>query len=371
MRVNENAEGVALYCGEPDERRNLEGSLREVLRATRRLSGALSRLTWITSGYGWVAIVVPIIAAAPSYFTGRLSFGELMMAVSAFTQVQSALRYFVDNFPRIADWRSAVFRVSTFRKAVLDLDGAAADAERIALEPHPEGKLAFDRLAISLIDGTTVIEDASAEIQRGKRVLITGESGSGKSTLFRAIAGLWSWGSGVIRTPPPDEQMFMPQRPYLPLGTLRAALCYPAAPDTFDDDRVRATLARCGLADFEGQLDLDECRWDRKLSLGQQQRVAFARLLLHRPRWVFMDEATSAHDDENQASMLSLLDEELEGTTILSIAHRPGVEMFHTRTIRLVRTSQGARLFGRPSQEREGWSFWARWLLRAARRHGA
>lgn len=364
VRVNENAEGVALYCGEPDERRNLEATLGRVLGATRRLSGGLARLTWITSGYGWVAIVVPIIAAAPGYFTGRLSFGELMMVVGAFTQVQAALRYFVDNFPKIADWRSAVLRVSTFRRAMAELEEEGAQADRIKLEPHPDGKLAFEGLVISLIDGRTVIEDATAEISQGERVLITGASGSGKSTLFRATAGLWPWGQGVIRTPPPDEQMFMPQRPYLPLGTLRAAVCYPGAPDTFPDEAVRRALERCGLGEFAHALDVDD-RWDKRLSLGQQQRVAFARVLLHRPRWVFMDEATSALDDDGQAAMLSLFEGELDGTTILSIAHRPGVEAFHTRTLRLLKAEDGARLFGRADGRRAEAHWWRRWLAGA------
>jgi vitamin B12/bleomycin/antimicrobial peptide transport system ATP-binding/permease protein len=362
VRVNENAEGVALYCGEADERRNLDQTLGAVLKAMRRLSGALSRLTWITSGYGWIALVVPIVAAAPGYFSGRLSFGELMMVVGAFSQVQAALRYFVDNFPKVADWRSAVLRVSMFRQAVAEIEAEAGDEERITVEPHPEGKLAFDGLVISLIDGSTVVEEATAEINPGERVLITGESGSGKSTLFRAIAGLWPWGSGVIRTPPGDQHMFMPQRPYLPLGTLRAAVSYPAAPDTFEEDKIHAALDRCGLAEFADQLDADD-RWDKKLSLGQQQRVAFARLLLHKPRWVFMDEATSALDDDNQASMLSLFDHELAGITVLSIAHRPGVEAFHNRTLRLVKSPHGTRLFGRKGMS--GWrgrGWWRRWL---------
>jgi putative ATP-binding cassette transporter len=362
VRVNENAEGVALYQGETDERRTLNASLTGVLGATRRLSGTLARLTWITSGYGWVAIVVPIVAAAPGYFSGRLSFGELMMVVGAFTQVQSALRYFVDNFPRLADWRSSVVRVNMFRHAIRELDVAAETEQRITVEPHPDGELAFDGLAISLIDGGMVIEEATAEIRRGDRVLIKGESGSGKSTLFRAIAGLWPWGSGTIRVPRADEQMFLPQRPYLPLGTLRAAVCYPAGAHAFAPEEVDHALELCGLTKFMPSLDIVD-RWDRILSLGQQQRVAFARLLLHKPKWVFMDEATSALDDEAQTRMLSLFDKELPGSTILSIAHRPGVEAFHNRTLHLVRTDRGAVLFGHhhPAR-RQPEPAWRNWL---------
>src|SRR5215213_860333 len=277
VRVNESDESVALYNGEPDERRNLDEFVDAVLKASRRLSGGLARLTWITSGYGWLAIVVPILAAAPDYFSGRLSFGEMMMVVGAFNQVQSALRYFVDNFPKIADWRSALLRIATFRQATVDLDEAMREHRQIEVRPHPEGWLNFKDLSIALSDGSVIIDEATAEIRPGERVLIRGESGSGKSTLFRAIAGLWPWGSGVIEIPPSDQIMFLPQRPYLPLGTLRASVSYPAAPGTFDDETVRAALERCGLREFKDALDREE-RWDKSLSLGQQQRVAFARV---------------------------------------------------------------------------------------------
>jgi putative ATP-binding cassette transporter len=311
VRVNESAESVALYSGEADERRTVETYLQAVVGATKRLSGALARLTWITSSYGWLAMVVPIVAAAPGYLSGNLSFGELMMVVGAFSQVQMALRYFVDNFPKIADWRSAVLRVASFRRAVAGLDHLVAESRTIEIAPHPQGWLSFENVSIAMSDGSVIIEDATAEIRPGERVLITGASGSGKSTLFRAIAGLWPWGSGTVRTPPMDSVMFLPQRPYLPLGTLRCAICYPASPDVFDDGTVRAALERCGLMEFVGALDRED-RWDKTLSLGQQQRIAFARILLHRPRWIFMDEATSALDEESQAAMLSLF-EELEG----------------------------------------------------------
>jgi putative ATP-binding cassette transporter len=364
VRVNESAESVSLYSGEQDERRTLDEFVEAVLKATRRLSGALARLTWITSGYGWIAIVVPILAAAPGYFSGRLSFGEMMMVVGAFNQVQAALRYFVDNFPKIADWRSAVLRVADFRQAALDLDEVTSEGPRIEVLRHPRDWLSFEGLSIALHDGSIIIEDATAEIRPGERVLIVGESGSGKSTLFRAIAGLWPWGSGIIRIPVPEHMMFLPQRPYLPLGTLRAAVCYPASPETFDDATVRSALDRCGLGEFVESLDRKE-RWDRTLSLGQQQRIAFARVLLHKPKWIFMDEATSALDDENQFSMLSLFEDELLGASVLSIGHRPGLEEFHTRTLHIRKTREGAILLARPKPKSERpLPSWIHWLQR-------
>lgn len=371
VRVNESAESVSLYNGEDDERRNLDEFVEAVLKATRRLSGALARLTWITSGYGWFAIVVPILAAAPGYFTGRLSFGGMMMVVGAFNQVQASLRYFVDNFPKIADWRSAVLRVATFRQAAIDLEEVTDENGKIDIQPHPKGWLSFEGLSIALSDGSILIEDATAEIQPGERVLIMGESGAGKSTLFRAISGLWPWGSGVIRIPHGNEMMFLPQRPYLPLGTLRSALSYPASPETFDDADVRAVLERCGLGEFIDMLDKHE-RWDKTMSLGQQQRVAFARVLLHKPRWVFMDEATSALDEENQDSMLSLFEGELKGATVMSIGHRPGLEEFHTRTLHIRKTEEGAILLAKPRLQRAARPR-RRWIgsfHKSFRRHG-
>lgn len=359
VRVNESAESVALYNGEPDERRSLNLVVDSVLQATRRLSGALARLTWITSGYGWLGIVVPILAAAPGYFAGRLTFGEMMMVVGAFNHVQGALRYFVDNFPKIADWRSALLRVTTFRQAATGLDRTIEENRRIEVSQHPEGWLSFNNLSIALSDGSIIIDDATAEVRAGERVLIIGVSGSGKSTLFRAVAGLWPWGAGQIQTPVPEEMMFLPQRPYLPLGTLRAALSYPAAPDAFDDELVRKALKRCGLSDFLDVLD-ENRRWDQSLSLGQQQRVAFARLILHKPRWVFMDEATSALDDENQESMLSLFDNELAGASVLSIGHRPGLEEFHSRTLHIRKTEEGAILLAKPRLHPQKLASWLR-----------
>jgi putative ATP-binding cassette transporter len=368
VRVNESAESIALYNGEPDERRSLENFVQSVVTATWRLSGALARLTWITSGYGWLAIVVPIVAAAPGYLNGSLSFGAMMMVVGAFNQVQTALRYFVDNFPKIADWRSAVFRVATFQRAATDLDALIAENSRIEIVPHPQGWLSFENVSIAMSDGSIIIEDATAEVRPGERVLIMGASGSGKSTLFRAIAGLWPWGAGTIRIPSGEKIIFLPQRPYLPLGTLRAAISYPAPTGTFDDATVEEALRRCGLGDFAGALDRDE-RWDKTMSHGQQQRIAFARLVLHRPRWVFMDEATSALDEESQSEMLSLFDRELAGTSVLSIGHRPGLEAFHTRTLHLRKTDEGEVVLGRAGQRPERSPWTAKWkaLLRNRR----
>ncbi len=340
VRVNESAESIALCGGEHDERRQLDGTLERVISTMGQLSGALSRLTWITSGYGWIAIVVPIVVASPGYFSGGLTIGGLMMVVGAFNQVQSSLRWFVDQFPSIADWRATLHRVSAFKAAVDKVDAIDDAIDTIKLTRHPDGKLAFDGVSVLLSDGRVVISDATVEIQPGDRVLIVGESGAGKSTLFRALAGLWPWGSGTIRLPDPESMLFMPQRPYLPLGTMRAAITYPDPPDAFETAEITAVVKRVGLAEFLPSLDF-EGRLDKNLSLGQQQLLAFARLLLHRPAWVFLDEASSALDEVSQRRVMSIFDHELGNATVVSIGHRPGLEHFHTRVLTLIRTPNG------------------------------
>lgn len=359
VRVSESAESIALFGGEQDERRQLKGTLDLVITSMRRLSGSLSRLTWITSGYGWIAIVVPTLVASPGYFSGDLTLGGVMMVVGAFNQVQASLRWFVDQFPAIADWRATLRRVSAFKAAVDKLDEIDDGVDRITLIAHSEGRLAFDGVSVLLSDGRVVIAEATVEIGPGERVLIAGESGAGKSTLFRAVAGLWSWGSGIIRRPAPNAMMFMPQRPYLPLGTMRAAITYPDAPDAFATAEVEAVVKRVGLTEFLPTLGV-QARLDKSLSLGQQQLIGFARLLLHAPTWVFLDEATSALDEVSQRRVMSMFDYELRGATVLSIGHRPGLEAFHTRTLHLVRTPDGAMLHQeKPQYPAHDWQWWA------------
>jgi putative ATP-binding cassette transporter len=342
VRVSESAESIALYAGEPDERRITNRYVNQVISVARQMSVALSQLVWITSGYGWLAIVVPILVALPGYLHGTLTLGGLMMVVGAFNQVQTSLKWFVDNFPRAADWRAALHRVTAFHDALLMVDERDEEPS-IKLKPHPQGHLVFERVSVWLADGGVVISEATTDIEPGERVLVVGDSGTGKSTLLRAIGGLWPWGTGTIYLPPREEMMFLPQRPYMPLGTLRQAVTYPAHVERFTDDQIKGALIRVGLPEFVNRLDDDE-RWDRLMSLGQQQRLAFGRVLLHQPKWVFLDEATAALDEENQQRVMSIFDEELPQTSIVSIGHRPGLEAFHRRTLHLIGGPAGARL---------------------------
>ena len=347
VRVNESGESIALHGGERDEYRHLETALAAVVDTMRRISSSLAHLTWITAGTSWLSLIVPILVAAPAYFGGSLTLGGLIMVAGAFGQVQGAMRWFVDNFSRLADWRAAIHRVARFRETLDDLPAVEEGAEEIKRELHPDGHLAFEGVRIFLPDGHIIIADATVSVAPGERVLIVGDTGRGKSTLFRAVAGLWPWGAGTILTPPRGAMAFLPQRPYLPLGTLRNAMTYPDQPDAFSDADVRQALERCDLGNLVGKLDEAE-RWDKELSLGEQERLAFARLLLHRPGWVFLDEATAALDEESQRHVMSLFDNELKNTTVLSIGHRPDLAPYHTRTLQLVHGRDGDRLKLKP-----------------------
>jgi vitamin B12/bleomycin/antimicrobial peptide transport system ATP-binding/permease protein len=341
VRVSENAESIGVYRGEADERRRLDTSFGHVRLAMRDLSSSLARLTWITSGYGWLALVVPIVVAAPGYFAGALTFGFLMQVTDAFSQVQGSLRWFVDQFPRLADWRAALHRVADFERALHAMEARSLGSREsgIHVERKSGGRLYGKRLSVCLPDGTPILAEADFSFQTGDRILISGASGIGKSTLIRVLTGLWPWGGGVIGLP--ETMMVMPQRPYLPLGSLRNALTYPAEGRAFSADAVSDALRRVGLG--ERVLMLDETlRWDKVLSIGEQQRLAFARLLLHRPPWVLMDEATAALDDASQAQMFALFESELAGTSFLNIAHRTGLERFHTSRLVLSAGPDGA-----------------------------
>ena len=354
VRASESSESIAFYSGEQDERKTINKSFDGVLDIMRKSTGALARLTWVTSGYGWLMLIVPVLVALPGYLQGAMDLGGLMIVVGAFGQVQGSLRWFVDNFALIADWRAALHRVVVFRDAIDMVDEYEGRDQQIQRIPHPEGKLSFEHTKVSLIDGEVVIADAHATILPGERVLIMGPSGSGKSTLLRAVGGLWPWGSGRIHMPPLEQTMFLPQKPYMPLGTLAEALSYPHIDRRPPEEDMKQALARVHLEDFIPMLDQYE-RWDRLMSLGQQQRLAFARIILHKPKWVFLDEATSALDDLNQHACMTLFSEELSGTAVLSIGHRPGLSDYHTRILHLTGTDRGTILRRTKKQRASLW----------------
>jgi putative ATP-binding cassette transporter len=350
VRDSENAEGIALYGGEPGERRLLGGAVQRLIDIMRQLANGLARLTWITSGYGWLALVVPIIVAAPGYFGGSLSFGGLMMVVGAFYQVQNSLRWFVDNFAGIANWRATLARIVNFRDALLTLEELHRDVPRLVVLEHPEEALRLDDVTLLLPDGQTALDEAHIAIAAGERVLFVGGPGSGKTALFLALAGLWPWGTGTIRMPPRGNVLFMPERPYLPLGTLRSAILYPAHPGNHDDATIESGLRQVGLEYLLPSLDRDE-RWDRTLSMDEQQRLAFARLLINAPRWVFLDDALSALDVEQRKALMSLFLGPLSGTAVISTSRVPERDHFFGRTFNLRRIPGGAPLRIRPRRK--------------------
>jgi putative ATP-binding cassette transporter len=263
-----------------------------------------------------------------------------MMVIGAFNQVQQSLRWFVDEFHRIADWRATLLRVMALREALAAPDPADDERERVELVDHAAERLALDNVTLALGCCHAAFDQAQIEIAPGERVLIVGETSSDKSILFRALAGLWPWGSGTIHLPPRRSMMFMPQRPYLPLGDLRTAVSYPAETGRFDDPAVSAALMRVGLGHLVPTLDHEQ-RWDKNLPLEEQQRLAFARLLLHRPRWVLIDDAMGALDEEHRRLMLSIFEHELAHAAVINIGRSVANDGFYARILHFRRLSEG------------------------------
>lgn len=335
VRVAEGAQEIAFARGEGAEQKSVIGAFGQVRTVMVALAGAIARVTWITSGYGWLAIVAPVALASPAYFAGALTFGQVMMAVQAFYQVQQSLRWFVDNYPTIADWRATRVRVDEFNAAVEAADALGADEPRIVVAPHPEGHLAFRDVTIKLPDGTASFMQNTIEVGPGERVVIVGAAGAGKSMLFRAMAELWPWGGGTILMPPAANAMFLTERPYLPTGSLADALVYPHPRADFSDAQCEAALRRVGLDAYVAGMGVVK-RWDRELSLQEQQSLSFARLLLHRPRWIFLDEATSACIDSRCEALVSIFNHELAESAVIGLARMP-TNGLYARILRLQR----------------------------------
>jgi putative ATP-binding cassette transporter len=344
-RLRENGESIALIRGEEEEQASVDRSLKKVLSTWRNIAVQNMKTTVVSQTSSYIAPVLPIILCAPKFLDGSMSLGEVMQAASAFTIVQGAFNWLVDNYPKMADWTASARRVASLMVALDALEEAEKGdgIGRIAICSEGEGPaLRLQDLSVRLNDGTAVVGETDVAIESGERVLIAGESGTGKSTLVRAIAGLWPWGSGSIEIKKGAKMFLLPQRPYVPIGTLRRAATYPEAPESRSLEEVADAFRQVGLEHLNDKLD-EEGPWDQTLSGGEKQRLAFARILLHNPDIVVLDEATAALDPKSQMKLMELLVDR-PGLTLLSVGHRPELEAFHTRKVELERRPEGARL---------------------------
>lgn len=329
MRLRENAEAVALYGGEGNEHEEFRRRFAWVYGNWWKLMVRQMKLSWLTSGYSQIAVVFPFIVAAPRYFAKQIQLGGLMQTASAFGQVQGSLSFIVGSYSEIANWRAVIERLVTFRTEMEAFEEKEAQ-DQIVVAPAPSPALTVDGLDLALPTGRPLIENVAFTVNPGESVLVTGASGSGKSTLFRALAGIWPFGKGKINIPRDAKVMFLPQKPYMPLGTLAEALSYPESPNLTTPEAKRQALIDCGMKSFAGRLD-EIYDWAQTLSPGEQQRIAFARVLLKKPNWVFLDEATSAVDQPIERMLYAKLKDRLPGITVISIAHRKELAEFHSR----------------------------------------
>jgi vitamin B12/bleomycin/antimicrobial peptide transport system ATP-binding/permease protein len=329
VRFRENSEGVALYRGEEDELRGFRTRFGAVVDNWWAIMKRQKLLTFFTVGYNQAAVVFPFVVGAPRYFSGAIQLGGLVQISNAFGQVQGALSWFIGAYTEFAAWKATVDRLTGFHKAIFSTqeESRAGVGPAVVADPTIDD-LVLRNLELGLPTGRVLVSGINTRIEPGERVLIKGPSGSGKSTLFRAIAGIWPFGTGQVRQPREFHSLFLPQRRYFPIGTLRQVVSYPAAAETFSDAQLRDALAAAGLAHFADRLD-EQQNWAQQLSGGEQQRVAIARALLQKPAWLFLDEATSALDEPSQEHVYELLTEQLKDATIISIAHRSALTDFH------------------------------------------
>lgn len=329
VRVRENAESIALCEGERNENQRLSGRFSMIWNNFRASMKVQKRLTFFTSGYSQIALIFPFIVAAPRYFAGKIELGDLMQINSAFGNVQENFSWFISAYSTLASWRATCDRLLSFRQALTDHEAQQPAIERV----HADDALDLRNLGLSIAGGRQLLSEADLHIAAGERVMLSGRSGSGKSSLLRALGGLWPHGSGQIRLPA-EPALFLPQRPYLPIGTLREAMSYPQSADHYSPGRFADALKKCRLEHLIPRLD-ESNHWQRFLSPGEQQRMAFARALLVAPRWLYMDEATSAMDEEDEAAMHRVIIDGLPGLTLFSIGHRSSLKRFHSRHVRV------------------------------------
>lgn len=351
-RLKENAESIALIRGDADELSSILQNYRRVVAAWIRQIHRNGVIATVQSANGALTPLIPLVLVAPKYLSGGLTLGAVMQLASAFMSVQIAFNWFIDNSVRVAEWMASANRVDELAEALesLDIGVIMEDKEFIEFGVSDDDTIHIEDLAVAHRNGRIVIAGANVIIPAGEKLLVSGPSGTGKSTLVRALAGLWPWGSGRILLPKNAHMAFVPQKPYIPLGTLRQAMLYSISDKEITDEMIEGAMRRCGLGYLVKHLD-EEQRWDQRLSGGERQRTAFVRLLLQRPQIIIMDEATSALDEESQVSMLRLFNEDLAGATVISVGHRAGLEDFHDKKLVLERRAAGAHITSRKLQK--------------------
>ncbi len=341
VRLRENSESIALFGGEKEEQRAFMNRFQKVLGNFWEIMRRQKQLTWFTAGFGQASIFIRIMLALPRYFAKEIQLGGLMQIATAFDNVREAFSFFVDAYSQLAQWRSVVDRLTGFDKSMADTS-QAADREKIERVSSPSRVLATAGLNIKLPDGRPLLEQLNLELAAGDSLLVAGPSGSGKSTLLRTLAGIWPYAAGRVAVPPDYKALFLPQKPYLPLGTLREALLYPKFTNVSAQE-IREVMNLCKLDKLAGMIDKTE-DWSHVLSLGEQQRIAFARVLLTKPNWLFLDEATSALDEPTERYLYSLLTERLPDITIVSVGHRNTLTSYHKKKLTLDGTGKWSLL---------------------------
>ncbi|HTK13924.1 MAG TPA: ABC transporter ATP-binding protein/permease [Xanthobacteraceae bacterium] len=334
VRVRENGEQIALLKGEPAETERLLGRFRAIIDNWMAIMTRQKKLTFFTAAYSQASVVVPFIIASPAYFAGAMQLGGLMQTASAFDSVQKALSFFISAYRDLAEWRAVIDRLNGFEASIALARTAAHAQDAIHIAQAPQKNLSVENLSVALPQGRTLVAADHMSVQPGERVLVTGPSGAGKSTLFRAMSGIWPFGSGVVSVPAGADVMVLPQRPYFPVGSLAAAIVYPAAAETADYAKLAALLPAVGLPNFVDRLNEDG-HWNQILSGGEQQRLGLIRALLQEPDFLFLDEATSSLDEPAEEALYRLLSERLASTAIVSIGHRSTLKAFHDRGLEL------------------------------------
>jgi vitamin B12/bleomycin/antimicrobial peptide transport system ATP-binding/permease protein len=335
VRTRENSEQIAALRGEAAERERHLDRFGRVVGNWIALIKRQKRLNFFTQSYSQASVIFPYLMVSPVYFSGAMQLGGLMQTASAFNSVQTALSYFVEAYQSIAQYRAVVARLAGFEDAIAAGRDVALTPPMVEVLPRDHSNvIAIDRLNVRLPNREPLVSADHIVLSPGERVLVTGPSGAGKSTLFRAIAGIWPFGMGRVLVPKDAKVVLLPQRPYFPVASLAAAVSYPARLGTFEGAKLADVLTAVGLTEWADRLD-EEAHWNRMLSIGEQQRLAIARVLLQEPDYLFLDEATASLDEAAEASLYRLLHERLKGTSIISIGHRSTLGAFHRRRFEL------------------------------------